>query len=118
MQLSISVNNFALLIKAPVLHLRAFFAPANLIAFSLGLAVSHPARIAVAARQKMITLIPLYRVPLVGLNGRKLVPALQGFCHGAVPFLICSISREATFLTKASLFISLTQSRLRSHERL
>ena len=57
MRLSISVNNratigildFALLIKAPVLHLRAFFAPANLIALSLGLAVGHPARIAVAA---------------------------------------------------------------------
>jgi hypothetical protein len=66
---------------------------------------------------RLITLIPLYRVPLVGLNGRKLVPGLHGFCHGAVPFLICSMSREATFLTKASLFISLTQSPLRSHER-
>src|SRR6516164_1246616 len=60
----------------------------------------------------------VYRVPLVGLKGRKLVPCLQGFCHGAVPFLICSMSREATFLTKASLFISLTQSPLRFQERL
>src|SRR5271165_1723434 len=68
--------------------------------------------------RRLITLIPLYRVPLVGLNGRKLVPGLQGFCHGAVPFLICSISREATFLTKASLFISLTHNLLCFHERL
>ena len=67
MRLSISVNNratigildFALLIKAPVLHLRAFFSPANLIAISLGLAVGHPARIAVAARQKIDSVDPL-----------------------------------------------------------
>src|SRR5262249_52880177 len=57
-RLSISVNNratigildVAFLIKTPVLHLRTFFAPANLIALSLGLAVGHPARIAESAR--------------------------------------------------------------------
>jgi hypothetical protein len=56
---SISVNNratigildFALLIKAPVLHLRAFFALPNLIALGLRLTIGHPARVAVSARQ-------------------------------------------------------------------
>jgi len=28
------------------------------------------------------------------------VPGLQGFCHGAVPFLICSMSREGDVLNK------------------
>jgi hypothetical protein len=70
------------------------------------------------AESKIDYIDPLVRVPLFGLNGRIFVPGLQGFCHGAVSFLICSTSREATFLTKASLFISLTKSPLRSHERL
>src|SRR5271166_3195423 len=58
-RLSIAINNratmrildFTLLIKAPVLDLRAFFAPANLIALGLRLTIGHPARVAVSARQ-------------------------------------------------------------------
>jgi hypothetical protein len=75
----------------------------------------HPSKL---ASRRLKRELERRRVPLVGLNGRKLVPGLQGFCHGAVPLLICSMSSEATFLTKASLFISLTQSPLRSHEHL
>ena len=70
------------------------------------------------AVQRDLPLIPLVPSSVGRVERQETRPGLQGFCHGAVPFLICSMSREATFLTKASLFISLTQSRLRSHERL
>src|ERR1700731_2167967 len=94
MRLSISVNNratigildFALLIKEPVLYLRTFFAPANLIALSLGLAVGHLARIAVAALQKIDNVDPLVPSSVARVERQETRPRSPGFLPWGNPF--------------------------------
>jgi len=124
MRLSVSVNNRAtigssilrLLIKAPVLHCVPF-RPCEPDSHWFGLGGRSSSVHSCGARQKIDNVDPLVPSSVVGLTAGNSSTVSRVSAIGSA-FLICSMRRAATFLTKASFVHFLTQSRLRSHASL